>query len=389
MRADRKLFFITVILISVGIVFSLSLSVFDALKYDYDKLHFFKRQFVVGMFGVLLIWCMSHLKSQLQISILCFSALIITTILIFAMPFMPASMVTEVNGANRWIRLPGFSFSPIEFFKIGFIYFLAWSFTRRIGDQTATLKQQLKANFPYSLLFLIVIFIIATLQNDIGQVVVLVGVLLMMILLAGISFRLVLFFAIPMSFFLVIFLATSEHRIRRIQSWWAGGASEIFSRVLPAGLANKLKVEDVEAPYQVGHSLNAINNGGLFGEGLGEGMFKLGFLSEVHTDFVLSGITEEIGFVGLGVIVFCFYYFLKRVFAIAANSTNKVYFLFCGGLGFMFLFSFLINSFGTVSITPVKGLAVPFISYGGTHLMAACFGVGAILMMSKFSNYKG
>ncbi|MFC2528521.1 MAG: FtsW/RodA/SpoVE family cell cycle protein, partial [Campylobacter sp.] len=148
-----------------------------------------------------------------------------------------------------------------------------------------------------------------------------------------------------------------------------------------------LRIEDASAPYQVGHSLNAINNGEFFGQGLGLGSFKLGYLSEVHTDFVLAGIAEEWGFVGILLIVALFYAMLFRIFQTASKSPSNVNFLFCLGIGFMFFFSFIINSYGITSISPVKGIAVPFLSYGGSHLLAASFAVGLVLMASKRAKF--
>ncbi|MBQ3675427.1 MAG: FtsW/RodA/SpoVE family cell cycle protein, partial [Campylobacter sp.] len=125
----------------------------------------------------------------------------------------------------------------------------------------------------------------------------------------------------------------------------------------------------------------------VFGKGLGQGSFKLGYLSEVHTDFVLAGIAEEIGFVGIFIITAIFYAILFRIFQIASKSENKVNYLFCLGIGFMFLFSFIMNAYGITSISPVKGIAVPFLSYGGSHLLAASFAVGLVLMASKRAKF--
>lgn len=388
MFVDKSLFFITSILVTIGIVFSLSLPVFDILRYDYSHFHFFIRQLIIGCFGIFLMWFLSRLNPEKYVSSLCFFTLIVCVIIMLAMPLMPSNLVYKVNGASRWIKLPGFSFSPVEFFKVGFIYFLAWSFSRRIGHGNKNIKQELSILFPYFIVFSFVIYLIAFLQNDLGQIFVLGSVLIMMVLLAGTSFKIILigFLVFASSIFLIII--TSANRIKRVQSWWSG-VQDIILKFFPQSFAQTLKVENIDAPYQVGHSLNAINSGGFFGQGLGEGMFKLGFLSEVHTDFVLSGIIEEIGILGLGIIIILFYILLFRIFKIGSRSKSQVYYLFCSGIGFMIFFSFLINAFGITSITPVKGLAVPFISYGGSHLLASCFTIGIVLMISKKSNFRG
>jgi len=122
---------------------------------------------------------------------------------------------------------------------------------------------------------------------------------------------------------------------------------------------------------------------GFFGEGLGAGVFKLGFLSEVHTDFVLAGIAEEIGVLGIFVITGVIVFLLYRIFRVSAKVENKVYHLFTLGVGLLISFSFLMNSYGITSITPIKGIAVPFLSYGGSSVLALCIGIGMVLSVSK------
>ena len=153
--------------------------------------------------------------------------------------------------------------------------------------------------------------------------------------------------------------------------------------ILPDGMAAALRVEDTGEAYQISHSLNAIKHGGFFGEGLGAGVFKLGFLSEVHTDFVLAGIAEEIGVLGIFVITGVIVFLLYRIFRVSAKVENKVYHLFTLGVGLLISFSFLMNSYGITSITPIKGIAVPFLSYGGSSVLALCIGIGMVLSVSK------
>lgn len=380
MKVDRILFFISVTLISIGAVFSLSLSSFVTLAYDYQPLHFFVRQVIVGVFGVTLMWILSQFKPELVLNKIGFILFAGAVILMLFMPLLPSSIVGDVNGASRWIKLPGFSFAPVEFFKIGFIYFLAWSFTRRI-DKSAkrTIKQEMGVLLPYLVVFGAVVYIIAIMQNDLGQVIVLGLTFVMMAILAGTSVRLAGVASLILVSGVAYFIISAEHRILRMKMWLAG-----IQKFFP-GFENFIQVDNVNEAYQTKHSLNAINNGGIFGQGLGQGDIKLGFLSDVHTDFILAGISEELGFVGICLVCLIFYVLLFRIFKISTRVTDRVHYLFCAGVGFLFFFSFVINSYGISSITPVKGIAVPFLSYGGSHLLAACVAVGMVLMVSKRS----
>ncbi|WP_170000791.1 putative peptidoglycan glycosyltransferase FtsW [Campylobacter sp. RM16189] len=382
MQVDKWVFYACVALITIGIIFSLSLPVFTVLFFNYEPYHFFYRQLAVGVLGIFVMWALSQLNPDKSLVWIGFGLFILCALAMGVMHALPSSMVTDAGGAKRWIRLPGFSLAPVEFFKIGFVYFLAWSFARKIDDSKKSLKEEFNLILPYLFLFLIVVYLIAVLQNDLGQVIVLALTLVMMALFAGTSLRLFGIGLFGAGMLATIAIVTSEHRILRIKSWW-GTIQNIVLSILPENMANALRVADVPEPYQISHSLNAIKHGGFFGEGLGAGVFKLGFLSEVHTDFVLAGIAEEIGVLGIFGITSIIVFLLYRIFKISSRSENKVYHLFSLGIGLLISFSFLMNSYGITSITPIKGIAVPFLSYGGSSILALCVAIGMVLMISK------
>lgn len=382
MQADKWIFYSCVALIAIGIVFSLSLPVFTVLFFNYEPYHFFIRQLVVGAIGIFLMWGISRLDPDKSMVWIGFCLFGFCAIAMGAMHALPSSLVTDAGGAKRWIRLPGFSLAPVEFFKIGFVYFLAWSFARKIDGSKKSLKQEFKLILPYMFLFLIAVYLIAILQNDLGQVVVLALTLIVMMLFAGTSKRLFIIGMAVASVLAFVAIFTSEHRILRIKSWW-GTVQNMVTSLLPESIADAIRVEGVPEPYQISHSLNAIKHGGFFGEGLGAGVFKLGFLSEVHTDFVLAGIAEEVGVLGILIITSLLLILLFRIFRVSSRSENKVYHLFTLGVGLLISFSFIMNSYGITSITPIKGIAVPFLSYGGSSILALCIGVGMVLMVSK------
>jgi len=381
MQTDKTLFFYTVTLIFIGILFSYSLTTYTTLRLGVNQFHFFLRQFIVGMVSIYLMWQISKLNPDKTLHILGFGLFLLSFILMAAMHILPSSLITEVGGAKRWIKLGVISIAPVEFFKIGFIYFLAWSFSRKI-EHNKPLLEELKTFAPYAAAFLLVIYLIAVLQNDLGQVIVLGVTLAVMAFLAGSSFR---FFTVIILSSVAVFVAaiiTSEHRIARVKIWWANIQNFVLS-FFPESFAKFLKIQETQDLTQITNSLNAIKHGKIFGEGLGNSSFKLGFLSEIHTDFVLSGIAEEIGIISIMAIITVFFLMTYRIFKISARSNNKIFFLFTAGVGLCFISSFLMNSFGITSLTPIKGIAVPFISYGGSSLLANSIAMGMILMISK------
>ena len=386
MYSDRKLFTLTTILIFISIVLSYTLAPYTTLLFNVNEFHFAIRQTVFGVFGIIIIFILSRLNPDIWLNRIGFLLFFGSLFLMISMPFMPESIVSAVGGAKRWIKVAGFSLAPVEFFKVGFVYFLAWSFSRKLGHHDGMgLKKEIARFLPYGAMFGLSMFIIAFLQKDIGQVVVLGTTLLFMLLFAGSSFR--FFLTILGGIFILItgFILTAEHRIIRIKSWWALAQNSILE-LLPESIAEKLRVPVEVEPYQIGHSLNAIHNGGFFGVGLGNGTFKLGFLSEVHTDFVLAGLAEEFGFFGVLVVVGIFLWLLQRIFKIANRAEDKSVYLFSMGIGMIMSFAFLVNAYGISGITPIKGISVPFLSYGGSAMFGAAFGIGMVLMASNKVN---
>ena len=124
-NADYPLFILVSLLIICSIIFSYSLTIYTVEYFGYDQFHFFIRQGLVGIVAIFIMWYLSTVNPDVIVKRIGMTFFILFFLLMIIMPFLPASMVTASGGANRWIRLPGFSLSPVEFFKIGFIYFLS------------------------------------------------------------------------------------------------------------------------------------------------------------------------------------------------------------------------------------------------------------------------
>ncbi|MDQ1338763.1 MAG: cell division protein FtsW [Campylobacterota bacterium] len=381
--ADRQLFALVSALIGISIVLIYSLSAYITLLFEVNQFHFALRQAFFGFLSIFIIWLLAQGDPDKHLAPIGFTLFIGSTILMVAMPFLPEFLVSAVGGAKRWIKIFGFSLAPVEFFKIGFVYFLAWSFSRKLGHHGGMGVREEYIRFaPYGIVFIGAMFVIAFVQNDLGQVVVLGLTLLFMLMFAGSSFRFFLTLLVGAVMFFLFFIFTAEHRILRIKSWWALAQNNILE-IFPESIAAQLRVPTEVEPYQIGHSLNAIHNGGLFGAGVSNGTFKLGFLSEVHTDFVLAGLAEEFGFIGVLVVVVLFMWMLQRIFKIANRAEDSKTYLFSLGVGLLLAFAFLVNAYGISGITPIKGISVPFLSYGGSSVLAASIGVGMVLMVSK------
>jgi cell division protein FtsW len=289
-------------------------------------------------------------------------------IILLSMPLLPESYVHNIGGAKRWIDLGATSITPVEFYKVGFIMFISWSLVRtRLPLGEMRLKDEIKVFIPYVSILILSTLLIAVFQKDLGQTVVLSATLLVLFILVGSSFRFFFMLAgLGLTSFILL-IVTQPHRIKRIKDWFLSFDNS----------ANRLET------YQISNSLDAIHHGGFWGTGIGNGQYKLGFLSEVNTDFVLAGIAEELGFFAIVGVVGLMLFIIYRIFKIAGKINNPTYYLFCVGAALLITFSFLINSFGIAGITPIKGIAVPFLSYGGSQVIASSISIGLVLMISK------
>jgi len=380
---DKPLFAAIIALFTISLMMSYSLSTFTTLYHGFGGMHFFARQAFAVSMGIGIMVFLSRLDPDVWFARIGFALFVFSFAAMIAMPFLPESLVKSVLGAKRWIRLGPVSISPVEYFKVGFVFFLSWSFSRKmLFDDKLSLWEEIKVILPYMGIFAVAVMFIAVFQKDLGQVMVLALTLLILFSFAGRSLKL---FFLNMGVGLigfVILVMIAPHRMARIKSWWST-VQDNFLGYFPKSMVSEFKVDAATEPYQISNALNAIHNGGFWGQGLGNGQFKLGYLSEVHTDFILAGIGEELGFAGIALVSALIVVILFRVFQIASKVQEPAYHLFSMGVGLLIVLAFLVNSYGISGMIPIKGIAVPFLSYGGSHIMAASIGIGMVLMISK------
>ncbi len=375
-KSDILIFIIITVLMIVGAVFSYSLPVFLEMRTHLGEFHFVLRYVFAAILGFIIMVIFSKMDPEKWFGIWGWVIFIVSGALLLIMPFLPDSLAPTINGARRWINLGFFKLAPVEFFKIGVIFFLSWSFTRKMGNKT--LKEELKQIVSYIVLLGIFWFFILAYQSDLGQVVVMLFIFSLMLLVAGGRFFTVGIVFLIGAFLFTVAIIAKPYRLERIKDW-LNRVGEIF-------FPNAQTSGGVASFSQIQQSLNAIYHGGIFGCGIGNGVFKLGFLSDVHTDFVLAGIAEETGIIGISLIIVLMSALIYRIFKISFRSEKKEYQLFSFGFGSLIAIQFLFNALGVTSIIPLKGLTVPFLSYGGSSLLAFCIGAGMVLMISKKAN---
>jgi len=373
-KVDTKIFVIVAILMIIGAVFSYTLPVFLEMRKHLSSVHFLERYLLFSVVGFFIIIILANLNPERWFNKIGWAIFIISSLLVIILPFLPESIAPIINGAKRWIKLGPFKFSPVEFFKLGVIFFLSWSFTRKI-KKTKNLKEEFKLIAPYLIFLGLFWILIVFLLSDLGQVFVMISIFIIMLMVAGGKFKTFGIMVLTGVMLIVIAVIYAPYRFKRIKDWLYTFSSNFFPQPI---------IEGSSANYgQVVQSMNAIHHGGLIGVGLGNGIFKLGFLSDVHTDFVLAGIAEETGVLGIAIVTFLIGYLIYRIFKIAYRSEKKEYQLFAVGVGTLIAIQFIVNGLGVTSLIPIKGLTVPFLSYGGSSLLALCVAIGMVLMVSK------
>ena len=277
-------------------------------------------------------------------------------------------MGKTINNAKRWLQI-GISFQPSELYKIAVILFLAYVFSR---PGLAYKAVRLLGIFIYIIPIGIGIVLLA-LQPHISCVMI-IGLVMVAMMFAG---------RVKIPTYLLM----------------AGGVVGLAIIVFASGMVDFSYISDrftsfVDPEhdtsgdsYQIMQSLYAISSGGLFGKGFGQGVQKYLYLPEPYNDFILSILAEELGFVGVVLVLGLFALFIWRGFKIARHAPDKFSSLTAFGITMLITVQVLMNVAVVTSSMPVTGISLPFFSYGGTSLTILLASMGILLNISKQSHY--
>ena len=324
------------------------------------------------IWGSQVLWCCIGLVVCLGTAMVDYQVLkkVSVLALVLALLLLVAVMIPgiglERNGARRWLQLPGTTFQPSEFAKLAVIIALA-HYCERKGRRMGTFKNGLLIPGMVLALFLGLIFI----EPDWGATALLATVCGLMLFLAGTKLRFMVPPVIVLGAAGGFLLSQNTLRLNRIMSW-----------LDPEGTKQGVG-------YQAWQSLIALGSGGTTGLGLGNGRQKLGFVPEHQSDFIFSVIGEELGLIATMSVVVGFVLFLVCGAFIAMRSRDFFGFLLASGLTFLISLQAFINIGVVTSTLPNKGLPLPFISRGGTNLVAMLFCVGVLLSIARFANQEG
>jgi rod shape determining protein RodA len=267
------------------------------------------------------------------------------------------------KGAQSWFSLGGFSFQPSDMMKLVVILMLAKYFSRRhieIGNFKHIFISAIYAFIPFLLVFL---------QPDFGAAMIIFFIWFGMTLVSGISKKHLLFVVgvLAITFVLLWSFAFKPYQKARIVNF-----VQPLSNIHGSG-------------YNVYQSTIAVGSGQLLGKGVGFGtQSRLNFLPEYQTDFIFAAFSEEWGFIGVIILFILLGLIIWRILHMALLGTTNFEILFGLGLAIYFMTQFIINIGMNLGIMPVTGVTLPFMSYGGSHLLTEFIGLGILMGMSRY-----
>ncbi|MBC7908724.1 MAG: putative lipid II flippase FtsW [Rhodospirillaceae bacterium] len=337
------------LLVGIGILLTMAASPAVADRIGADSFHFIRRQFMFLAPALIVMISVSLLspKQVRRMGVLGYAGAVV---LLIAVLFIGP----EVKGATRWINIAGMTIQPSEFTKPAFAIICAWMFA----------ESRLNPGFPGKAIATGLFVLTAGLllrQPDVGQTLIISAIWGAQFFLAGLPIILVLGLVV-----LAVF----------------GGIGAYFAFSHVQSRVDRFLDPAAGDAYQVMTALNAFKNGGMFGRGPGEGRVKL-VLPDAHTDFILAVAGEEFGIALCLVVVALFAFIVLRGFSRLMKEENLFVVLATAGLLVQFGLQAFINMASTLRLMPTKGMTLPFISYGGSSMLALALGMGMVLALTR------
>ncbi len=265
----------------------------------------------------------------------------------------------EVNGSRRWISLYVVNLQPSEFMKLSMVIYVACYVTRKAGDLSSFVKGFLPILAVMSLVGFLLLM-----EPDFGAFVVITTLAMCILFLGGLSLKIFAGLIVSMGLGLYALILSAPYRLDRVSAFMDPWED-------PFGKG-----------YQLSHALIAFGRGEWFGVGLGGSVEKLFYLPEAHTDFLLAVLAEELGFVGVVVVIALFIWLTFRAFVIgrrAAKLDCHFAALVAQGIGIWIGMQALINMGVNMGVLPTKGLTLPLMSFGGSSITANCIALAVLL----------
>lgn len=359
LQSDKWLFLAAFALICVSVVMVYSASAVVALERFQQPALFATKQILWAALGLAVLSLVMRVDYRTyRNERLIWAALAVVGVLLVAVLF-----ARPINGTRRWFGIGGFGVQPSELAKLAAIFFTALVLERRM----ARINELAYAMPPIAIILGAMCGLIL-LQPDFGTALTIAAIGAAMVFAAGLSYRYLLGATLAVAPVLYVLVMSAEYRRRRVFAFldpWADPLGDGF---------------------QVIQSLIAVGTGGLFGRGLMEGVQKLFYLPEPHTDFIYAVIGEELGLLGATFVLACFAVIAWRGLRAAARAPDAFGGLLAVGLTAMIVVQALVNMAVVLGLLPTKGLPLPLVSAGGSSLLINLLGLGVLLNIAQHAS---
>lgn len=353
---DSVIFYTTMLLVFIGIIMVFSASFVQSSFKHHDAYFFLKRNTIYAILGFISMIIMSNIDYRFWEKNA--KAIGIVAIVLLLLVLTPLGI--KANGARRWLGVGAFTIQPAEIAKFATIIITAKLIEKRYDK----IKSLTKGVLPL-ILIPCLFFGLIMLQPNMSTAGTIILVTFVMIFVAGMDMKFVgAMFGCGVALFLALGL-TSEYRLKRILSFL-----DPFQDPLGNG-------------YQVIQGLYALGSGGLFGMGLGKSQQKWFYIPEPQNDFIFAIIGEELGLIGCAIVIMLFVILVYRCVRIALKCSNVFACMVVMGIGAQIGIQAALNIAVATSSMPVTGVALPFVSYGGTSLVIFMSAIGIVLNISK------
>jgi len=356
---DPVIVWLAAALLGLGVVmvYSASIAIAEAASYSDGQSHYYLLRHVIALV-VGIVVAVVIVQVPMRSWQIAAPYLFMACVALLFVVLIPG-VGREVNGSQRWLGYGGLSFQPSELAKL-FVVLYAADYTVRKAAHMASFR---KGFLPMCSVMLLTGTLLLQ-EPDFGAFVVITTIAMGLMFLGGINWRLFASLVVSLVIGFVLLIWTSPYRMKRVLAFM-----DPWSDPFGAG-------------YQLSHSLIAFGRGEWFGVGLGASIEKLFYLPEAHTDFLLSVIAEELGFIGVIVTIGAFAWLSWRAVSIGNQAARlERYFsaLVAQGVGLWIAVQTMINMGVNMGLLPTKGLTLPLLSYGGTSLVASCAALGLLL----------
>ncbi len=348
---DYGLLVVVLLLVIIGLIILYSTSAYNGRVKFHDAFYYLKKQAFATTLGLALMYAMANIDYH-KWERFAVTAYLAEIGLSVAVLFIG----DEYNGSKRWLSFGPFSFQPSEFAKIAVILFLAH----------LIVKHNKKMKKMKMLLFIMIsILPIVGLvgASNLSTAIIILGIGVVLVFVASPLYVQFVWLGCTGIGFLAVFLALESYRLERLEIW--------------------RNPEKFEKGYQTLQGLYAIGSGGLFGNGLGNSVQKLGFVPEAQNDMIFSIVCEEWGLVGASFLILLFLILIWRFFVIATRAEDLFGALIATGAMAHMMIQVILNIAVVTNTIPNTGITLPFVSYGGTSVMFLLLEMGLVLSVSK------